>query len=155
MKIFFAHTMTLLYNPRIASIFSLHYTIFTITQTKMFIQDIKITRIFSDKNGDSHFQDVFQPMLYPIGNKQRITKTIENNGVKLFEFAHDFSCNWHLSMQRCYYIYLMGSQEIEVSDGEKRIFQTGDILLAEDTFGRGHRSKSITNTTGRAIIILL
>ena len=35
---------------------------------------------------------------------------------------------------------MRGKTEIEVSDGEKRILRTGDVLLVEDTTGKGHRN---------------
>ena len=35
-------------------------------------------------------------------------------------------------------IFLSGETEIEVSDGEKRKFVPGDVLLLEDTKGHGH-----------------
>ncbi len=117
------------------------------------IQEVKVTRIYAAEDGYSYFQDVMQPLLYPVGNNQLITKPLGSNPCRLFEFASDFVCDWHLSTPPGYYIYIQGGQEVEVSSGEKRSFKAGDIILAEDTTGRGHRSRSNTAVAGRAIII--
>lgn len=114
-----------------------------------------ITRIYSGEDGRSYFQDIEQPMLYPIGNKQFITKPLANGDCRIFEFASDFVCDWHLSLKPAYYIYIQGAQEVEVSSGEKRNFGAGDIILAEDTHGIGHRSRSISSVPGRALIVFL
>ena len=50
---------------------------------------------------------------------------------------------------------LDGEIEIEVSDGEKRIFRGGDILLAEDTSGQGHRTRTINNRPRKSIFVIL
>ena len=34
-----------------------------------------------------------------------------------------------------------GEMEIEVSGGQKRMFRPGQIILADDTNGHGHKSK--------------
>lgn len=133
--------------PEIVNFLLIHYEIQTM------IEEVKITRIYSDDVGASHFQDIVQPLLYGVGNKQKITKSLGSGLCRLFEFDADFHCDWHLSSPSCYYIYIQGGQEIEVSDGEKRVFKTGDIILAEDTSGRGHRSRSVFEVNGRALII--
>jgi hypothetical protein len=33
---------------------------------------------------------------------------------------------------------------VEVSDGEKRVFGPGSVLLVEDTTGKGHITRSLT-----------
>jgi hypothetical protein len=40
-------------------------------------------------------------------------------------------------------VNLTGSVEIETGDGTKRVLGPGDILLAEDTTGRGHISRAV------------
>ena len=39
-----------------------------------------------------------------------------------------------------YVMFLKGDSEVEVSDGEKRRFTSGDVFLVEDTTGKGHRN---------------
>ena len=40
---------------------------------------------------------------------------------------------------------MSGSWEIEASDGVKRVFKAGDVMLADDTTGEGHRSRVLGN----------
>jgi hypothetical protein len=50
---------------------------------------------------------------------------------------------------------LEGTVEIEVGAGTTRRFGPGDILLAEDTTGRGHRSRTVNQQVRRSIFIPL
>ena len=50
---------------------------------------------------------------------------------------------------------LDGEIEIETGDGEKRRFSGGDILLVEDTTGRGHRTRPVDGRTRRSLFIPL
>jgi len=51
--------------------------------------------------------------------------------------------DWHPDPHRQFFLVLSGKLEIEVSDGEVRRFEAGDILLVEDTTGKGHRSRVV------------
>jgi hypothetical protein len=43
--------------------------------------------------------------------------------------------------------------EIEIGDGTKRIFNTGDIVLVEDTTGQGHVTRAASLGSRRYIVI--
>lgn len=57
----------------------------------------------------------------------------------------------HNAPQPQYIIYLEGEVEVTTSSGETRVFNPGDVLLANDTTGEGHISKALS--TGRSIIV--
>jgi hypothetical protein len=46
----------------------------------------------------------------------------------------------HVAPRRQWLVVLSGRAAITVSDGERREFGTGDVLLMEDTTGEGHLS---------------
>jgi uncharacterized cupin superfamily protein len=48
----------------------------------------------------------------------------------------------HPAPARQFMILLSGEMEIEASDGHKLNMKPGDILLLEDTLGKGHRSRN-------------
>jgi hypothetical protein len=48
-----------------------------------------------------------------------------------------------------------GEIEIETSLGEKRVFKHGDVLLVEDTTGKGHRSRNLTRQIRSSLFITL
>ena len=52
-------------------------------------------------------------------------------------------------------ISLEGQVEITASDGTKRLFGPGDIMLADDTTGRGHISRAVNNKPRKAIFVTL
>ena len=45
--------------------------------------------------------------------------------------------------------------EIEVGDGSKRILRGGDVLLAEDTTGKGHISRAVAGKPRKSMFITL
>jgi hypothetical protein len=52
---------------------------------------------------------------------------------------------WHRSAMAGLSIVLSGAWEIEATTGERRILDTGDILVMLDTTGQGHRSRTLTS----------
>ena len=50
--------------------------------------------------------------------------------------------DWHPAPGRLFHFFLAGQCEVTVSDGDTRTFRQGDIVLAEDTAGIGHRTSN-------------
>jgi hypothetical protein len=48
-----------------------------------------------------------------------------------------------------------GSADIETGRGEKRVFKPGDVLLAEDSTGQGHRTRVLGKTPWRQVFVTL
>ena len=113
-----------------------------------------ITRIYSDTNGDSHFEDIQIPM-EDAGDIGFLSATKEASGIIFREVKPAYDYHFHNAPQRQYIVLLDGGIEIETSLGEKRIFKTGEVLLAEDTTGKGHRSKNIENRKRKSLFIPL
>ena len=101
---------------------------------------MKITRLFSDTDGESHFEDVDIP-LKDEGDIGRLSDILPVTGMMLRENPGDYNYDWHPAPRKQYIVMLEGMLEVEVSDGEKRIFSPGDILLVEDLDGKGHKSR--------------
>jgi len=49
----------------------------------------------------------------------------------------------HPPPRRQWVIILQGAMEISTTSGERRRFERGDLLLAEDTHGPGHRTDDV------------
>lgn len=49
---------------------------------------------------------------------------------------------WHNEPRRQYLIILSGQMEVTVGDGTTRVLNVGDVMLAEDLTGRGHKIRS-------------
>ncbi len=115
---------------------------------------MKITRIYADPNGKSHFQDLDVPLQDegPIG---WLSREVPARSVIFRENGPDYDYDWHPAPQRQLIVLLDGHIEIEVSTGERREFRGGDILLVEDTVGEGHRSRTVDGQPRRSLFITL
>lgn len=115
---------------------------------------MKITRLYTGADGESHFEDIDIP-LTDQGQIGRLSTLIPATGVILRETGADYDYDWHNAPRRQFIIMLEGTVEIEVCAGTTRRFGPGDILLAEDTTGRGHRSRTVNQQVRRSIFIPL
>lgn len=114
----------------------------------------QITRIYSDSNGDSRFEDIEIP-LNESGNIGKLSNALATNGIIFREVEPSYDWNFHNAPQKQYIILLDGGVEIETSLGEKRVFKTGEVLLVEDTTGKGHKTKNIKNEKRKSIFVTL
>lgn len=103
---------------------------------------MKYTRIYADRNGESHFEDVEISMKPRPANAGTISETIAAKGV-MFRQSGEYFINWHNAPRRQFVVNLTGTVEIVASDGEKRRLGPGSILLAEDLTGKGHTSRGL------------
>ncbi|RCH53744.1 hypothetical protein DJ568_16015 [Mucilaginibacter hurinus] len=112
----------------------------------------KVTRIYTDSEGESRFEDIF----YPLHSQGIIGALSEKVNVQEMTFravepAYDY--DFHNAPARQFVVLPDGEVEIETSAGEKRIFGPGEVLQAEDIDGRGHRSRNVENKTRRSLFI--
>ena len=63
--------------------------------------------------------------------------------------------SWHNVVCREYVVMIDGEAEIEAGSGEKRVFRKGDVLLAEDLTGQGHRTRVLGKKTWRQVFVTL
>ena len=113
---------------------------------------IQITRIYSDSKGESHFQE----MELPLNDQGEIGFLSDKIPVKEMIFRKvkpDYDYDFHNAPQKQYILLLDGEIEIETSLGEKRTFKGGDILLLEDTQGKGHKTRNLQNMERRSVFI--
>jgi hypothetical protein len=114
----------------------------------------KVTRIYNDENGESHF-DELDVQLYPGGMIGRLSEPIPVKSMILREVDASYDWNFHTAPQRQYIILLDGEIEIETSLGQKRQFSGGDVLLVEDTTGKGHRTRNLQPHSRKSIFITI
>jgi hypothetical protein len=63
--------------------------------------------------------------------------------------------DFHNAPRRQYVINLDAAVELMTRDGTRRIVPPGGILLAEDTTGRGHRSRAVSRAPRRSLFVTL
>ncbi|OPY37087.1 MAG: hypothetical protein A4E35_01550 [Methanoregula sp. PtaU1.Bin051] len=115
---------------------------------------MKITRLYSGKGGHSYFEDIELEftMKEDLG---LFTEPVGAKAVFFREIPPEYAYTWHTVVCREYVVTLSGSAEIEASSGEKREFAKGDVLLAEDLTGKGHRTRCTSRMPWRQIFVTL
>jgi hypothetical protein len=113
----------------------------------------KVTRVFSDDNGDSQFEEVH----YPLHHGGALGYLSERVKVKelIFRMVPPTYDDLHTAPERQYVILLDGAVEIETSTGARKVFESGEVLLMEDTDGKGHRSRNVKNAERSSLFIIL
>ena len=111
-----------------------------------------LVRIYSDNQGDSHFEDVVIP-LKENGIIGKLSEGIPAGNIIFREVEPSYDWDFHTAPQKQYIILLDGEIEIETSLGEKRLFKGGDILLVEDTTGKGHKTKNLLPIKRKSVFI--
>ena len=115
---------------------------------------IQITRIYSDNDGESHFEEM-NIQLNDNGEIGFLSDKIPVKEMIFRKVKPDYDYDFHNAPQKQYILLLDGEIEIETSLGEKRMFKGGDILLLEDTQGKGHKTRNIQNMERRSIFITI
>lgn len=113
-----------------------------------------VTRVYTDKNGDSQFEDIDIP-LHDRGEIGLLSDPLSAKDIVFREVQPGYDWNYHNAPARQYIILLDGEIEIETSLSEKRTFKAGDVLLMEDVSGKGHRTKNIQHIKRKSIFITL
>lgn len=106
---------------------------------------IEYLRIYSDGDGCSHFEKVkidlnstdYAP---PAPALNTSTKESADNYVFL-ELPVGWYGDWHPTPVRQWLVLMSGECEFEAGDGEKEIRKAGDLVLLDDTTGKGHQTK--------------
>lgn len=114
----------------------------------------KITKICCDRDGESFFKDE-KIKLNDSGIIGKLSEKYPAESIIFREVEPTYDWDFHHPPQKQYIILLEGEIEIETSNGENRRFKAGDIILAEDTTGKGHRTKNIVQSKRRSVFITL
>jgi quercetin dioxygenase-like cupin family protein len=116
------------------------------------MEQFKVTRVYTDENGDSRFDEVFYPLTDggPIGHLSQSVAVKE----VLFRKVPAGYNDLHTAPQKQYVVLLNGGVEIETSLGEKRKLEQGEVLLMEDTTGKGHRSSNLEQKERSSLFVI-
>lgn len=120
---------------------------------------MRIVRVFSDAMGESHFADLDVPMatvdFAPPAPTVQLSVFAPAGQYGFMGGPPGWDGDWHPAPRRLLTVYLAGEVEVTVSGGETRRFRPGDVTLAEDTVGRGHRSRVVGDTNARLLLLQL
>lgn len=113
-----------------------------------------LNRIYSDSEGESHFGEIEIPLL-DSGDIGMLSERLSATGIIFRETPGDYDFAWHNTPRKQYVIILEGEVDFTVSSGETRRFGDGDVVLLEDTTGKGHYSKAVDGKPRRSIFVTL
>ena len=107
--------------------------------------DYTYVRIHADDNGESHFEDVAiefsEADFAPPAPPAFVSGSIDASKTMFFSAPAGWDGAWHPAPKRQFMAVLKGEFEVEVSDGETRVFVPGDLVLLEDLTGKGHYTR--------------
>ena len=105
---------------------------------------MKITRFITTPDGGSRFVDIDIPLSVPFtdefGNTYQLSEAIGCTGV-IADLPARLDQDWHVAPSRQLVIVMTGGLEVETTDGAIRRFSKGDLFMADDRQGRGHRTR--------------
>jgi quercetin dioxygenase-like cupin family protein len=103
---------------------------------------IRCVRIWTGDDGDSHFEEG----IIDLRDGERgdfLSSSAGALNISFRETKSGGSFEWHKDPVPRFVITLSGVLEFETRGGERFVIRPGDILLAEDNTGTGHRWKLI------------
>jgi hypothetical protein len=114
---------------------------------------VQYLRIYAGPDGESHLEDVSIESAPGINTpydhapnfpRLQMSPSMPAKGVTFIQVpAEREFIDWHPAPRRQIVVYLDGGGEITTSDGQSRRFGPGTVLLAEDTWGKGHTTRYI------------
>jgi hypothetical protein len=123
---------------------------------------LSYARIYTGADNQTHFEDVSVTFGYQDYGAKIPTVWLSQGGLTKVEGLHFVSMpagwdggEWHPAPARQFIIPLSGEMEFQTSDGEKRTIGPGDILLVEDTTGKGHISRMVSSSLGVFAVVPL
>ena len=113
---------------------------------------MRIHNLYVDAQGETHFRDIEMEWAEntPGG---LMTKRLPATGIIFRQTPAQYDLNWHPAPRRQYIINLDAGVEITASDGESRIIAAGEVILVEDTTGKGHLSKAVGGKLRHSIFV--
>jgi len=124
---------------------------------ELIVSRIDYLRIYSDAEGCSHFEiknvgletKDYAPPAPPLN-----TSSLESADNSLFlELPVGWYGDWHPTPVRQWLILMSGACEFEAGDGERAIREAGDVVMLDDTSGKGHQTKVLGNIAVRIAAI--
>ena len=113
---------------------------------------MRIHNLYTDSNGESHFRDI-EIEWAEERRGSKLSKRLPATGIIFRETLPDNSLDWHPAPRRQYIVNLEAGVKLTASDGESRVISTGEVILVEDTTGKGHLSQGIGGKLRHSLFI--
>lgn len=104
-------------------------------------------RIYTDSHGETHIEEETISMerqdFSPPTPFLDVSSLQAVQSMSVLRLPPGWDADWHPSPCRQWQLYLTGSIYFEASDGRNRVVSAGEIVLLEDTTGKGHLSHAM------------
>ena len=107
---------------------------------------LNYTRLGVNDSGETYFaEESIELNLWPSGLAM-VSLTEPSESIRYFKAMQGWQMlELHYAPKRQYLLVLQGVLEIHTSTEQIRQFKQGSILLVEDTYGKGHRTRNAGN----------
>ena len=82
-----------------------------------------------------------------------MSKRLPATGIIFRETQAEHDIDWHPAPGRQYIINLGAGVKITASDGESQVIGTGEVILVEDTSGKGHLSQHVEGKIRHSVFV--
>lgn len=113
---------------------------------------IRLVKLFTAHDGQSHVEEGAIPLEEIEGGNQA-SSWMSVASIRFEESPPGSALEWHVAPHRQYVITLAGTLEFTTRGGERFQLKPGDVLLAEDTAGGGHRWRLIDDQPWQRLYI--
>lgn len=115
---------------------------------------MRVHNLYTDADGESHFRDI--EISWAEESKfSKYSEMLTATGIIFRETSGDYNLDWHPAPRRQYIINLDAGAQLTASDGECRTINAGEVILVEDTSGKGHLSKALDGKMRHSIYVAI
>jgi hypothetical protein len=119
----------------------------------------RYVKLYCDASGESHFADVAEELTLvnfaPPADPVLLSSFFPATRTSFFSAPGGWTGDWHPAPARNLFVLISGEWEITASDGETRTLLPGSVILVEDTKGKGHRSRVVSDEDSLALLVQL
>ena len=120
---------------------------------------MKYLRLYADENGESHFEELeaeFDMALYaPPAPAFGVSAPVGTTRYVMVHFPARWDSELHPAPRRQLFVMLSGRFQGQTSGGAVRDLGPGDVILMEDTTGKGHAARTLDGTEVHALMVHL
>jgi len=118
---------------------------------------VSVTRLYTGSDGETHAEEITDLRLTPDAARGGLeaSDVIKVTGLQFARTSPGWFRDWHVAERHQYIVTLRGRGEIELVGGRKIPLEPGSVILAEDSTGKGHISRTIGSEDRVALNIQL
>ena len=114
---------------------------------------MRILNLYADTDGQSHFREIEIECSDETPWGFKVSKQLPATAISFVEGTGTHLVPLHPAPCRQFVINLDAELEVTASDGERRVIGVGEVVLVEDTTGKGHMTKLFGDKPAHGIFV--